>query len=121
MAAVALHHALQYHWKDEDLRNSYFSAFDGQQLIDVLSLIDEETLTDQVDIGRYDGLHEPRGSQAARSRLRLLRQSRRVCDAPQFGVSGYSELVVMNNGVRVCGFFFLASLCISVPKLNRKV
>ena len=33
VAAIALHHALQYHWKDGDLRNSYFSALDGQQLL----------------------------------------------------------------------------------------
>jgi hypothetical protein len=63
-----------------DLRNIYFSALDGQQLLDVVSLLDEETLPGHVDIGRYDGLHVPRGSQAARSRLRLLRQGRRACD-----------------------------------------
>jgi hypothetical protein len=33
VAAIALHHALQYHWKGEDLRNIYFSALDGQQLL----------------------------------------------------------------------------------------
>ena len=102
---------MQYHWKGEDLRKIYFSAFDGQQMLDVLSLMDEETLPDQVDIGHYDGLHVPRGSLAALSRLRLLRQGRRACHAPRFGVSGYSELVVMNNGVPLGAYvFFLASL-----------
>ena len=49
------------------------AALDGQQLPDVLSLMDEESLPGHVDIGRYGDLHVPRGSQAARSRLRLLR------------------------------------------------
>ncbi len=33
VAAIALHHALQYHWKGEDLRSTNFNALDGQQLL----------------------------------------------------------------------------------------
>ncbi len=64
------------------------AALDGQQLHGLLSLMGEETLPGHVVIGHYDDLHVPRGSQAARSRLRLLRQDRRACGAPPFGVSG---------------------------------
>ncbi len=34
VAAIAMHHALQWHWKSEDLRSINFSALDGQQLLD---------------------------------------------------------------------------------------
>ncbi len=52
VAAIALHHALQYLWKSEDLRDIDFSALDGKQLLNALSLMDEEDLPDHVDIWR---------------------------------------------------------------------
>jgi hypothetical protein len=45
-----LHHALQYHCKGEDLRIIEFSALDGQQLLGVLSLLDEEGLPSQFGV-----------------------------------------------------------------------
>jgi hypothetical protein len=33
VAAIALHHALQYHWQGEDFRDVDFNALDGQQLV----------------------------------------------------------------------------------------
>jgi hypothetical protein len=55
------------------------AALDGQQMFGVLSLMDEETLPDHVDIGRYDSLHVPREYQAARSRLRVTAAARPTC------------------------------------------
>ena len=52
VAALALHHALQYHWQGEDFRDADFNALDGQQLLDVLSMLDEEGLPDHIDVAR---------------------------------------------------------------------
>ncbi len=52
VTAVALHHALQYHWQGEDFRNADFNALDGQQLVDFLSMPDKEGLPDHIDVAR---------------------------------------------------------------------
>jgi hypothetical protein len=52
VAALALHHALQYHWQGDDFRDADFNALDGQQLLDVLSMLDEEGLPDHIDVAR---------------------------------------------------------------------
>jgi hypothetical protein len=35
VAAIALHHALQYHWKGKDFRSIDFGELNGQQLMGV--------------------------------------------------------------------------------------